>query len=68
MLFQSGAKSYFKIGQLPQDFISKCSKRYFKVDERLFQSGAKVISKWDKMLFQRGAVISKWNNYFQSGA
>ena len=70
-MFQSGAKSYFKVGQLRQPFISKWDKGYFKVGQRqLFQSmsmffnvgqsGAKVISKWGKILFQSGAVISKW--------
>ena len=74
MLFQSGAKSFFKFGQFPQailfqsaaSVISKWGRgSYFKGGECLFQSGVKVISKWSKMLFQRGAVISKGDNYFK---
>ena len=39
-------------------FISK-SGNYFKVQQKLFQSGA-VTSKLGKMLFQSGAIIPKW--------
>ena len=53
-LFQSGAEAV----------ISKGVNVYFKVGH-LFQSGVKVISKWSKILFQRGAVISKGDNYFK---
>ena len=52
--------------------ISKwCRNSYFKVGHCLCQSGAKFISKWavpskwGKMFFQSGAVISKWKNYFK---
>ena len=60
LLFQSGTKSYFKVGQIRQLFISKWDKCYFKVSHCLSQSGAKFISKWGsffkvKKLFQRGA-------------
>ena len=75
------------MGHLRQSFISKCGKRYFKKGQRqLFQSGSKFISKWSnffkvgqmlfqngavtskwgKMLFQSAAVISKWANYFKA--
>ena len=54
VLFQSEAEAV----------ISKGVNVYFKVGH-LFQNGVKVISKWSKMLFQRGAVISKGDNYFK---
>ena len=44
---------------------------YSKVGHCLCQSGAKIISKWavtskwGKMFFQSGTVISKWKNYFK---
>ena len=74
-LFQSGAKSYFKVAQLRQPFVSKWGKRYFKVGQmQLFQIGSVFISKWGnyfkvgQKLFQSGAVISKWGKMlFQSG-
>ena len=73
LLFQSGVKSYFKVGQLQQPLFqsgaSVISNRgrdsYFKVGQSLFQTGAKVISKWGKILFQSAVV--KWRNYFKVG-
>ena len=73
-LFQSGEASttfYFKVE--PKLFQSevetviwKWVTVYFKVEQKLFQSWA-ITSKWDKMLFQIRAVISKWVNYFEKG-
>ena len=73
-LFQSREASttfYFKVG--PKLFQSevetviwKWVTVYFKVEQKLFQSWA-ITSKWDKMLFQIRAVISKWVNYFEKG-
>ena len=53
-LFQNGLRQFFQNGSR---FISKWGK-YLKVEQKLFQSGA-VTSKWEKMLFQGGVVISK---------
>ena len=71
-LFQSGEAStifYFKVG--PKLFQSevetvvwKSVTVYFKVEQKLFQSWA-ITSKWDKILFQIRAVISKWVSYFE---
>ena len=48
------AKSYYKVRQLRQPFISKWGKRYFKVR-------AKFISKWDSY-FISVKPISNWGN------
>ena len=62
---------YFKVG--PKLFQSevetviwKWVTVYFKVEQKLFQSWA-ITSKWDKMLFQIRAVISKRVSYFEKG-
>ena len=65
-LFQSGAKSYFKVAQLRQPFVSKWGKRYFKLGQSLFQSGTKVISKWGSYFKVRQNVISKRGSYFKA--
>ena len=69
LLLQSGAKSYFKVGQLLQPFISNWGKRYFKKGQiQLFQTGAATL-KWSKMSIQSAAIISKWGKkLFQSEA
>ena len=46
--------------------ISKWVTVYFELEQKLFQSWT-ITSKWDKMLFQIRAVISKWVNYFEKG-
>ena len=52
-MFQSWAKSYFKVGQLQQPFISKLDKHYFKVGQKqLFQSGAKLFQSGAKCYFK----------------
>ena len=44
-----GTKSYHKVAQLRQGFVSKCSKGCFKMWQRkFFQSGAKIISNWGR--------------------
>ena len=62
---------YFKVRQKlfqseVETIISKWVTVCFKVGQKLFQSWA-ITSKWDKMLFQIRAVISKWVNYFEKG-
>ena len=68
-LFQSGAKSYFKVAQLRQPFVSKWGKRYFKVGQmQLFQIGSVFISKWDKSYFKVGKLLqSEAKCYFKEG-
>ena len=68
-LFQSGAKSYFKVAQLRQPFVSKWDKRYFKVGQmQLFQIGSVFISKWDKSYFKVGKLLqSEAKCYFKEG-
>ena len=73
-LFQSGEASTtfcFKVGQKlfqseVETVISKWVTVYFELEQKLFQSWT-ITSKWDKMLFQIRAVISKWVNYFEKG-
>ena len=62
---------YFKVGQKlfqseVETVISKWVTVYFELEQKLFQSWT-ITSKWDKMLFQIRAVISKWGNYFEKG-
>ena len=66
LLFQSGTKSYFKVGQIRQLFISKWDKCYFKVSHCLSQSGAKFISKW-AVNSKWGKIFFKVGQFFQSG-
>ena len=75
LLFQSGTKSYFKVGQIQQLFMSKWARCYFKVGQRqLFQSGSLFMSKWGKIKFESGQLLPsgekcffKVGQLFQSG-
>ena len=64
-LFQSETKSYFKVGQIQQLFISKWDRCYFKVGQRqLFQSGSLFMSKWGKIKFESGQLLPSGEKYF----
>ena len=65
LLFQSGTKSYFKVGQIQQLFISKRDRCYFKVGQRqLFQSGSLFMSKWGKIKFESGQLLPSGEKCF----
>ena len=71
LLFQSGTKSYFKVGQIQQLFISKWVIVYVKVRQNLFESG-QLLPSGEKcffkigQLFQSGKIISKSSITLQS--
>ena len=71
LLFQSGTKIYFKVGQIQQLFISKWVIVYVKVRQNLFESG-QLLPSGEKcffkvgQLFQSGKIISKSSLTLQS--